>query len=203
MAAVDYSYLADLVIDAQNGDNDAFAELYAATYQKQYNFAFSYLKDSYLAQDALQEIYITAFRNLSKLRDPMLLTAWMNQINFRICFHLHKRQERYNEELIGFDYFTDDDLSDSQNTPPPNASTVCSAEELIVSVDSKNYLMKQILALPFTEAQVIVLKFYRDLKHEEIAELMGISKSSVKRYLKRAKEHLGQILDPQGGAFFL
>ena len=118
MVVLDYNYLADLVINAQNGDSDAFAELYAATYQKQYNFAYSYLKDEFLAQDALQEIYITALRNLSKLRDPMLLIAWLNQINFRICFHLHQRQERYNEELIGFDYFTDEELSESHNTPP-------------------------------------------------------------------------------------
>ena len=61
--------------------------------------------------------------------------------------------------------------------------------------------MNQILTLPFTEAQVIILKFYRDLKHNEIAE--DISKSSVKRYLKRGKEHLGKILGQQGGAFFL
>lgn len=118
MVVLDYNYLADLVVSAQNGDSDAFAELYAATYQKQYNFAYSYLKDEFLAQDALQEIYITALRNLSKLRDPMLLIAWLNQINFRICFHLHKRQERYNEELIGFDYYTDEELSESHNTPP-------------------------------------------------------------------------------------
>lgn len=84
MVVLDYNYLADLVINAQNGDSDAFAELYAATYQKQYHFAFSYLKDEYLAQDALQETYILALRNLSKLRDPMLLIAWLNQINLSL-----------------------------------------------------------------------------------------------------------------------
>lgn len=117
MVVLDYNYLADLVINAQNGDSDAFAELYAATYQKQYHFAFSYLKDEYLAQDALQETYILALRNLSKLRDPMLLIAWLNQINFRVCFHLHKKQELYNAELIGFDY-SDPETSQAQNTPP-------------------------------------------------------------------------------------
>ena len=45
MPALDYSYMAELVVNAQGGDSDAFAELYAATYQKQYQFAYSYLKD--------------------------------------------------------------------------------------------------------------------------------------------------------------
>lgn len=118
MVSLDYNYLADLVVSAQKGDSDAFAELYAATYQKQYNFAYSYLKDEFLAQDALQEIYITALRNLSKLKNPMLFIAWLNQINFRICFHLYQRQERYNEELIGLDFFAIEELSELKNTPP-------------------------------------------------------------------------------------
>ena len=167
MVVLDYNYLADLVINAQNGDSDAFAELYAATYQKQYHFAFSYLKDEYLAQDALQETYILALRNLSKLRDPMLLIDFLNT--------------KY---------------------PPQSEMTVSSAEELIVQVDSQKFLMKQILNLPFTESQVIILKFYRNLKHDEIAKLMDISRSTVKRYLKSGKEHLEKLLQQQGGDFF-
>ena len=54
LAALDYKYIAKLVSRAQTGDSDAFAELYAATYQRQYHFAYRYLKDEYLAQDALQ-----------------------------------------------------------------------------------------------------------------------------------------------------
>ena len=73
MSALDYNYIAELVVSAQGGDSDAFAELYAATYQKQYHFAYSYLKDEYLAQDALQETYIIALKELTKLQDPMLL----------------------------------------------------------------------------------------------------------------------------------
>lgn len=129
MVVLDYNYLADLVVNAQNGDSDAFAELYAATYQKQYHFAYSYLKDEYLAQDALQETYILALRNLSKLRDPMLLIAWLNQINFRVCFHMYKKQERYNEELIGFDVRSETESSTDQNTPPK--STLRSAARRI------------------------------------------------------------------------
>lgn len=48
---LDYDYLAKLVERTQMGDSDAFAELYTATYQKQYRFAYQYTKDSYLAQD--------------------------------------------------------------------------------------------------------------------------------------------------------
>ena len=51
MSELDYNYIAGLVEHALTGDSDAFAELYAATYQKQYTFAYCYLKDEFLAQD--------------------------------------------------------------------------------------------------------------------------------------------------------
>lgn len=43
---LDYDYLAKLVECTQMGDSDAFAELYTATYQKQYRFVYQYTKDS-------------------------------------------------------------------------------------------------------------------------------------------------------------
>lgn len=203
MAALDYNYMADLVTRAQGGDSDAFAELYAATYQKQYHFAYSYLKDEYLAQDALQETYIIALKDLSKLKDPMLVVAWLNQINFRICFQLHKKQKRYDLEMIEYN---DTDSGEKRLDASPHAgsrSATRNPEDMVVKVDSREYIMNQILKLPFTEAQVIILKFYRNLKHDEIAELMDISRSSVKRYLNSGKAHLAKVFQQQGGDFYL
>ena len=51
---LDYVYLASLVHRVQSNDSSAFAELYSLTYQKEYRFACSFLKDRELAQDALQ-----------------------------------------------------------------------------------------------------------------------------------------------------
>lgn len=42
---LDYDYIAKLVRKTQEGDSDAFAELYTATYQSQYRFAYQYVKD--------------------------------------------------------------------------------------------------------------------------------------------------------------
>ena len=184
MAALDYKYIAKLVEKAQLGDSDAFAELYAATYQRQYHFAYRYLKDEYLAQDALQETYILALKNLSKLKDPTLVIAWLNQINFRVCFNLHKKQQRYNREMNEYEtVITANDKVSSSNP-----------ESAVINIDSREYIMNQILKLPFTESQVIILKYYQNMKIDEIAKLMDISKSSVKRYLSSGKSRLEKIL---------
>lgn len=190
MEALDYKYIAKLVSRAQIGDSDAFAELYAATYQRQYLYAYHYLKDEYLAQDALQETYILALKNLVKLKDPTLVISWLNQINFRVCYNLHKKQQRYNSEMI----VNDDSVFDSDSDTGRGISYQSSPEEAVIKVDSKDYLMNQILNLPFTESQVILMKYYQNLKLNEIAQLMDISRSSVKRYLASGRERLAKIL---------
>lgn len=188
METLDYKYIAKLVRHAQIGDSDAFAELYAATYQRQYLFAYHYLKDEFLAQDALQETYILALKNLSKLKDPTLVISWLNQINFRICYNLNKKQKRYKQELL----IPDDELLHAEENHENGYSS--SPEDHVVRIDSQEYLINQILNLPFTESQVILLRYYRDMKLDEIARVMDISRSSVKRYLNAGRKRLAQVL---------
>ena len=190
MEALDYKYIAKLVSRAQIGDSDAFAELYAATYQRQYLYAYHYLKDEYLAQDALQETYILALKNLAKLKEPTLIISWLNQINFRVCYNLHKKQQRYYSEMI----IDSNDSFDTDINTGGGISYQTSPEEAVIKEDSKEYLMNQILNLPFTESQVILMKYYQNLKLNDIAQLMDISRSSVKRYLASGRERLAKVL---------
>lgn len=179
MADLDYQYLAKIVIRAQAGDSDAFAELYAATYQKQYRFAYKYLRDEYLAQDAIQETYILALKNISTLRDPMVFISWLNQISMRVCFKMHHAQQLYSsntEEL--------DEGQRNETTP----------ESVTVHVDENEYILRQVMSLPFSESQAILFRYYDDMKIDDIASLMGISRSSVKRYLKSGQEKLSKLI---------
>lgn len=185
MAELDYNYIAGLVMQARGGDSDAFAELYASTYQKQYIFSRSYLKDDFLAQDALQETYITALKNLASLNDPRLFVSWLNQINFRICYNMSIKQAKINEET---DRFHTDPLDIGNNSDR-------SAESQVVKVDEKEYILQQVLALPFSESQAIFLHYYKNMKIDQIAYMMEISKSSVKRYLSSGKKRLAQLLN--------
>lgn len=72
MDELDYNYLAELVLKTQRGDSEAFAELYTATYQKQYRFAYRYAKDAYLAQDILQDVYILVLKYRCPEESPAL-----------------------------------------------------------------------------------------------------------------------------------
>ena len=179
MADLDYQYLASIVVRAQAGDSDAFAELYAATYQKQYRFAYKYLRDEYLAQDAIQETYILALKNISTLRDPMVFISWLNQISMRVCFKMNHLRQLSTSNTV--------ELEDGQflDTTP---------ESITVRVDENDYILRQVMSLPFSESQAILFRYYDDMKVDDIANLMGISRSSVKRYIKSGQDKLSKLI---------
>ena len=185
MAELDYEYISTLVARARTGDSDSFAELYAATYQKEYRFAYHYLKDKYLAQDALQETYILALKNLHTLKDSKLFLSWLNQINFRVCFNMQRRQARFGMELSAYDEGPAKEGLDCHGSP----------EDQVVKVDEQKYIMKKVLELPFTESQAIIMKYYQNMKLDDIARIMAVSKSTVKRYLSSGRAKLGHSLE--------
>lgn len=183
MAEFNHSYIGHLVLLAQDGNSDAFAELYAITYQHTYNYAVHYLRNRDLAQDAVQETYISALRNIGGIKEPSLFVAWLNQICFRVCYDMTKsKNSSYGEltpELIEL-------LCDEKPANNPEASAAAS--------DEIDRLKEAINSLPFLEKQVIVMRYYNDMKLEEIASALRVSRSSVKRYLNSSKERLAQIM---------
>lgn len=183
MADYNHAYIASLVRQAQGGSSDAFTELYGLTYNHIYNYAVRYMKDEHVAQDVVQETYITAFKNLKAIKDPSLFVAWLNQINFHTCFDMSKKLNNsygyVNPEQL--ELYKDDNIDHNP-------------EDIYEKQDEISELNKAIDSLPFQEKQVIVLRYFNDLKLEEIAKALSISRSTVKRYLQSARDRLrGEI----------
>lgn len=182
MADFNHAYIASLVRKAQAGSSDAFAELYGLTYNATYNYANFYLKDSYLAQDAVQDTYISALKNIHSLNDPSLFIAWLKQINFHTCYDMCKKNNAsyglVEPELLEIERDTNVDHN---------------PEDVYEREDEISRLNKAIDELPFLEKQAIVLRYYNDTKIEDIAKMLKISKSTVKRYLNSARDKLKEI----------
>lgn len=90
MAELDYEYFYDLQKKILNGDSDAFAELYSATYEQQYQFACTFTGDIYLAQDALKNLYCYVLEHIGQLIDSLQLIPWLDQVNFYTCCEMLK-----------------------------------------------------------------------------------------------------------------
>ena len=175
-------YIAGLVLRVQQDDTDAFSELYALTYNKIYNYCRHYLRDDFLAQDALQEVYISALRNIRKINDPSLFVAWLNRIAFHICYDITRNRTEtdpsYSQEILEFLY---DEHPDSN------------PEYRYERNDEAKRVREAVEALPFQQREVITLRYFNNMKINEIADALTISTSSVKRYLSTGQEQLRKI----------
>lgn len=183
MPEPNHQYLARLVTRFKQQDTDAFAELYALTYNKVYNYARHYLKDEYLAQDAMQEVYIAAFRNIDKLSDPTLFIAWLNRISFHVCYDIRQKQ-------FGHLEISDPELLKLVKDEHPDSDP----EALALRSSEIRQLRQAMEELPFQERSVLSMRYYNDMKLEEIASTMELSRSTIKRYITSAKEHLARKL---------
>lgn len=176
---LDYDYLAKLVERTQMGDSDAFAELYTATYQKQYRFAYQYTKDSYLAQDILQDVYILVLKNIHTLKNPRLFVSWLHQITFRIQFDTSDEKIPYHRCV---DY-----------------STESNPEKYALTKDTQQQLINSIYSLPQQFAQPIIMRYYNNMAIDEIADAMDCSRSTIKRRLHKGQKLLEAKLGKEKG----
>ncbi|MCR5355822.1 MAG: sigma-70 family RNA polymerase sigma factor [Lachnospiraceae bacterium] len=186
MPDFNHAYIGNLVIQAQSGSGEAFAELYATTFNHIYNYSRHYLRDDYMAQDAVQETYISALKNINNLKDPSLFIAWLNQICFHVCYDMTRknRPDTISSELM--ELILDD-------TPEHNPDENYEDKEEIDAVK------RAVQSLPFLEQQVIVMRFYNEMKLEDIAAALSCSRSSIKRYINSGKKLLAKKLRKEGG----
>lgn len=172
MPSLDLQYVTELVHHAKEGDANAFAELFAATYPQQYQFCCSFLRDEYLAQQALQETYIQALNTLPRLNDNTLFINWLTRLNFRVCLQLKQKQD----------------------PAMPQAP-----ENIRVTLSGRQCTVHQLMNLPFTEGLVLLLKGYCGMRSRQIAALMEMSTRQVREYMASGIRRLPRT-GMEGGA---
>ena len=90
---------AALVIQAKQGDREAFDALARLTGDRCMAIAFRILRDYDLADDAVQSALLTAWRELRTLRDPERFEPWLHRILTNACFAETRRRRRWTERI--------------------------------------------------------------------------------------------------------
>jgi RNA polymerase sigma factor (sigma-70 family) len=83
-----------LVERAMSGDHEAFAQLATASFPRLYGAARLILRDSELAQDAVQDALVLAWPRVRALRDPGAWDAWLHRLAVRACYRLARKRRR-------------------------------------------------------------------------------------------------------------
>jgi RNA polymerase sigma-70 factor (ECF subfamily) len=157
-----------LIQAALNGDADSFNRLCEQYYSAMVAIAYSRLSDRDLAEDAAQEAFYIAFRDISKLKEPNHFGRWLTKICRNISSDMAKVKTR--DKLIP--------IRDCE-APSRDDDKQDSYVEMVRSIISK---------LPSKAKEVIYLRFYNKLSYQEISNVLGISQEAVNGRLRRAKK---------------
>ena len=166
---------AELVEAALQGDADSFGELYRRHYAAAVAIAYCSVSDRHLAEDAAQESFALACRDLYRLRQADRFAGWLSGICRKVAKRLARSKWRWRmpEESL------------------PNA-----AEN---QDDDRASLVRQaVRRLSASAREVIVLHYFSNLSYEQIAAALNISPQAVHGRLIRARRKLTEDLRRNG-----
>lgn len=179
----------ELVERARNGDHDAFSTLVGLTVDRMNATAYLITRDRALAEDAVQEACLRAWRDLPSLRDAARYEAWVRRLLVRACLDLLRRHRRGAADQPVPDRHADPWL--------PDASS---------DVVLRDALERAFRRLTPEHRAVVVLTHLDGLSTRETAEALGLPDGTVKSRLHHALRALRAALDadarpavPSGG----
>lgn len=87
----------DVILEAKQGDIDAFAQIYNTYYIKVFFMSFQYLKNEDTAKGIVQEVFIKVRRHIKKLEKPKAFDSWLNVITYRECINHTRGKLKFTE----------------------------------------------------------------------------------------------------------
>jgi len=184
----------DLVTKVIGGEEDAFSQIYERYMQRVYATAYRVVQNPAEAQDATQEIFFKIYRSLPDW-DPRKasFSTWLYRlsVNHAIdCWRaLRRRRESQPEEDSGRDPFPERSLGDAIITPMGALENREGIEQIRECVQD----------LPDLQKKVFLLRYFHELKLEEIAALEQCSLGTVKTSLFRATHAVRRAVRRAGG----
>jgi RNA polymerase sigma factor (sigma-70 family) len=167
----------DIIARCRAGDRDAHYKLYKLYSRAMFNVSFRITGREEDAEDALQEAFISAFRSLDSYRGDAAFGAWLKRIVVNKAINILKKRKH--------ESFPEDEQWDVAEDEAPADYM----EQLTVE-----RVRKAIEQLPDGYRAVLSLYLLEGYDHQEIAEILGITESTSKSQLNRAKNKLKEQL---------
>ncbi len=171
-----------LVTRVQQGDADAFVDIFSQYSGLMLRTAYSIVKDRDTAEDAVQNALIQAWQHLPSLREAGALRSWLMRIVVNQCMSF-KRQ------LARSTMFLRQSIAEQEMAL---ASQI--AEYSKGSIESNLDLAQAIEQLPMKQQMVIALHYYQGMTVPAISEALHISENTIKKRIQAALSNLRQVI---------
>jgi RNA polymerase sigma-70 factor (ECF subfamily) len=164
-----------LVEAAQNGHLESFGTLYKRYHSPMVALAYSLLADKHLAEDAAQEVFAIACRDMASLKRKDKFAAWLAGV----CRNVSRQMLRSRGKSVAVDMRPNREDADRE--------------------EHRSEVIRQaIWRLRSSERELIVLRYYDNMPYEQIAQVLDISIQAVNGRLIRAKRKLAEHLKRNG-----
>lgn len=162
-----------LIKESMKGNKESFGILIKNNKEYLYKMAFLYVKDEQDALEVIHETVYRAFLNIEKLKKAKFFNTWITRILINVSIDFLKRKGK-NQML--------------------DESTPIIKERCEISTEEKLDLYNAIDLLNDNYKTVIIMMYFNDMKIKDISKVMETPENTVKTYLRRAKQALGEIL---------
>lgn len=167
----------ELVVQAQHGDEGAFASLAVAVGDRLHGVAHRILRDLDLAEDATQQALVSIWRDLPQLRDPARFEGWAYRILVRACYAERRRERTWSPNMRLLPSI------ESHEADPAKA------------IAARDQIERGFRRLSLEHRAVIVMHYYLDLPLPAVADTLGIPVGTARSRLHYATRALRAALD--------
>lgn len=158
-----------------NGDKESFSYIITQYKDKAFNLAVSIVKDTYQAEEIVQESFIKCYKKLHTFKREAKFSSWLYRIVVNEAFLFLRKNKR---ELLKESTFIEHSI-----------------EQLAEENSKAALVQKAILSLPYNEALVLNLFYLEERKIKEIAAITGWTNSNIKVMLFRARKNIRKLLN--------
>ncbi len=171
----------NLIHDCLTGQSGACAALFDQHKALVFRTAYLMLGDAHDAEDALQDVFLRAFRALDTY-DPArgAFTTWLHKITVNVCFSRARRRSPQ-EDVVPIDLDDRALATSPADDPFARLSLAEQAESLLAALDDNQRV-------------VVVLRYYWDLSYQEIADIAGVPLGTVQSRLGRAVKKMRTVM---------
>lgn len=175
----------ELAAACRRGSLEAFEQLYREHGARMKSIAFNLLGNPSDAEDAVQEVFLKAYRGIGGFKGQSAFSTWIYRILVNCCYDLGRRKSRRQEA----------------SEPEPDAERELEAWDTVAGPVADHPLRLALESclkrLSPKHRQVFVLFEIEGFKHSEIAEMLEISETLSKNRVYEAKQQLRQWLSSE------
>lgn len=165
---------------AQKGDPEAFTRLVEVYQRPVYNLCYRMLSNEADAEDASQETFMRAYKNIKRYDSHRPFPTWLLSIAAHYCIDQIRKRRMQTVSIDEHSYF---EIPDSELGP-----------ELSVSRMEQSKRVRALLEyLNPTDRAAVIMYYWYDLSYEEIGDALSLTMSAVKSRLHRARRSMADV----------